>query len=572
MRKEIAPEILADIAWFEENLRKYRAGELTEDGFSPLRLHMGVYGQRQGEENQMFRTKIPYGGLDAEKLRAIADIAEKFGGGKAHVTTRQNFQIHYVKLDNIVEVMKVAGEADITSREACSNTIRNVVGCPFSGVCPSEAFDATPHAHALVHFFLRNPDNQALPRKFKISFSSCPYPCPNCRGAEPVPHIQDIAFIAKVVDGKRGFEVWIGGGLGNTPKFAQLLEDFTPQQDYLRTAEAIVKVFNTYGERKNRNRARMKFLIQSLGWDEFRKRVLQTRQELPLRPLNLPKLDETPKSSPVPFPEPADPHYLDWKLNNVLWQRQPGYSSVTALLPIGDITPPQLRGLADVAEKYADGYVRSSPNQNLILRWVRNENLPVVYTSLRSIGLAEPTANTIQDVTTCPGASTCKIAFTNSKNLGTALRETMAAGNGIFHNLPLQVKVSGCPNSCGQHHVADVGFYGMTRKVGEYEVPVYNILVQGGITKGVASYGAPIGKVPARLAPVAFKRIVEFYRTYRQGPESFYDFVTRVTVEPLKKLIEDLVNWKPEGDLEPLKDIGVDEVFKSKIMQGECAK
>jgi ferredoxin-nitrite reductase/sulfite reductase (ferredoxin) len=561
------PEVLKDIEWFQSNLQKYRGGELTEEEFRPLRLHMGVYGQRQGGETQMFRLKIPWGGLDGAKLRKIARLAREYGGGVAHATTRQNFQVHYIELDRIAEAMADVAEAGLISREACGNTIRNVVGDPLAGVCPEERFDVTPYADALVRYFLRHPAFQSLPRKFKISFSGCPQPCPTCGIDEPIAWLHDIGFVANIGEGRRGFEVWVGGGLGNTPRAARLLEPFTPENDFIRTAAAILTLFNAEGERRNRNRARIKFLVEKLGWEEFRRRVGEIRETLPREPLSIPELREYPETRTHEAPAGgADPR---WLRHNVRSQKQAGFATVTVVLPRGDVSADQLDEVAAIADAFSDGFVRASPSQNLILRWVRHSNLPALHARLAKIGLAEPTAGTAQDVTSCPGASTCALAFTHSKNLAGALRDLMEEHRELFQGEPLSIKISGCPNSCGQHHVADIGFYGMARRIGEREVPAYQVMVGGGLTTGEAAFGTALGRVPARLAPEALKRLVAHFALWREPGERFRHFVAR-SGSGLGELIVDLVNVP--GDPELARDIGIDAPFRSHVGPGECAR
>jgi ferredoxin-nitrite reductase/sulfite reductase (ferredoxin) len=380
--------------------------------------------------------------------------------------------------------------------------------------------------------------------------------------------LHDIGFVAKVKEGRRGFALWIGGGLGNTPRAAQVLEEFTSENDYIRTTLAILTLFNQEGERKNRNRARLKYLVEKLGWDEFKKRVFAIRETLPREPLSLTELREYPETR-LHDPAPTHPHPR-WLKHNVRPQRQSGYSAVLVVLPIGDIKADQLEALADIADEFSDGFVRSSPAQNLVLRWVKDANLSALYWRLAQAGLAEPTAGTALDVTTCPGAATCNLAFTHSKNLGTALRDLMFQNREQFDDVPVSMKVSGCPNSCGQHHIADIGFYGMARKIGEREVPAYQVMVGGGLRTGQGAFGIALGRVPARLAPVAMKRIVDHYKVWAEPGETFHDFVQRSGGPALKALIADLVNASVDDTL--TKDVGIDHDFKSQIGTSECAK
>lgn len=572
VRKQIPKEILEDIEWFESLVAKFKGGEITDDEFTPQRLKMGVYGQRQGPGVQMLRTKIPYGGLTADQLDALADAADNFSTGKAHVTTRQNIQFHFVKLDNVSTVLRDLGEEGIMSREACGNVIRNITGCHLAGVCPFEAFDVTPYAHAVAFHFLRRPEFQNLPRKFKISFTACPPGCRSCRACG-IPHIHDIGIVGKIVGGRRVFELWVGGGLGNSPRFAELLEDLTPEDELARTIEAVLLVFNQHGNRNNRARARMKFVLDKLGLDKFRELVFTEREKLEKVELHLPLLEEKPGASNGTY-HPSEGGYEEWKRKNVVPQKQFGYSAVYVPLPVGDITSDQLRALARVSRRYAAQGVRTTVTQGFVLRWVSNGNLPLVHGELKRAGLDNPDSGTLKDITSCPGASTCNLAFTHSKNLGVSLREELekypelveAAGN-------LSVKISGCPNACGQHHIADIGFYGMNGYAGSVMIPVYNVLVGGGITAGTTSFGLALGKVPARLVPEAFIRIVKFYVENRNDGETFHDFVTRRGKADFENLISDLLAIRMKDAPEFLrKDLRTDEIYAPKIMKGECAK
>lgn len=572
VRKQIPREILEDIEWFEGVVARFKGGELSDGEFTPQRLKLGVYGQRQGPGIQMLRTKIPYGGLTADQLEAFADAADNFSTGKAHVTTRQNIQIHFIKLDNVATVLRDLGEEGIMSREACGNVIRNITGCHLAGVCPFEAFDITPYAHAVTFHFLRRTEFQKLPRKFKISFTACPPGCRSCRTCG-IPHIHDIGVVGKFLHGKRVFELWVGGGLGNSPRFAELLEEFTPEDELARTIEAVLLVFDRNGNRNNKMRARMKFVLDKLGFEKFRELVFVERDKLEKVELTLPPLKESPGASNGTY-HPSEPGYEDWKRANVVPQKQFGYSAVYVPLPVGDLTSEQLRALARVSRRYASQGVRTTVTQGFVLRWVTNGNLPLVHGELKRAGLDNPDSGTLKDITSCPGASTCNLAFTHSKNLGTVLREELekypelvdAAGN-------LSVKISGCPNACGQHHIADIGFYGMNGIVGNVNVPVYNVLVGGGITAGTTSFGLALGKVPARLVPEAFIRIVKFYVGNRQEGETFHDFVTRIGQPRFVTLITDLlVLWMKDVPESLRRDLLTVELYAPKIMKGECAK
>ncbi len=557
-----------EIELFTSQIDDFRAGRLSEDDFRPIRLRMGVYGQRQ-PGFQMVRVKIPYGGLNPEQLHKLADITARYSTGYGHITTRQDIQFHFVRMERVKELLYELDGVGLTTREACGNTVRNVTACHLAGIVKNEVFDVTPIAAAVSRHFLRNPIAQSLPRKFKIAFDGCPVG--TCAGLG----FHDIGGVAVIKEGRRGFRLYVGGGLGNTPKPARLLEAWTPEDDVLRTAHAIVEVFNRDGERKNRNRARIKFLVEKIGWDDFTRRVFEARERLPAgfanELLDLSLTEEDPVVWTWREAEPDEPAYREWRETNVVGQRQAGFSAVHVVLPIGDVRGVQLHAVAKAAAVYGDGHVRATRWQNLLLRWVPHENLPALWRKLRESGLAEPGAEGIGDITSCPGADTCNLGITSSRGLARALRtlvldtpERFAAAR------DLQVKISGCPNSCAQHYIADVGFFGNAKKLGDRDVPTYQVLVGGGGAPG-DEFAEPVLKVPAKRAPDVFQRIVGLFAAERRPTERFYDFARRIGVERFRRALAEF-EAPDSGDPEVFVDWAQSVEFRApRAMKGECS-
>ncbi|MCZ7624836.1 MAG: nitrite/sulfite reductase [Candidatus Methylomirabilis sp.] len=433
-------------------------------------MQNGIYGQRQ-EGEQMFRIKIPWGGLSAAQLELLAELAAKAPNGVAHVTTRQNIQLHFIKLDQVAALMRGLATVGLTTREACGNTVRNVVVGHCAGVCPRELFDVTPYAETVARFLLRNPMNQNLPRKFKIAFSGCP----DDLGLSPMQDIGARAVIRSAAGREeRGFELYVGGGLGPMPRLAELLEEFTPADRLLSTVAAIVRVFDRLGNREDRHKARMKFVLNKLGIEAFRVLVFQERTGLEstmagrfptVVEWDAVPLQRTPSGSPSTAAEPADPAYRRWRATNVSQQKQVGYVMVTIRLDLGDITSAQIRTLAFVAREFGDGTVRSTNQQNFALRWIPAERLPALYRVLSVVGLAAPSAERLADITACPGAETCQLGITSSRGLGAAMGALFDDElKDLADETGLRIKISACPNSCGQHHLADIGLYGGAKK------------------------------------------------------------------------------------------------------------
>jgi sulfite reductase (ferredoxin) len=582
--------VAAEIEEFEARARAFAAGEEIEDTFKPYRLSYGIYGQRQ-DGYQMVRVKIPHGRLTPTQLEALADFSERFcdegeypgGGGRGmgHVTTRQDMQFHFVPLARVAEAMRHLARAGLTTREACFNTVRNITGCPLAGACGTEAFDITPYAQAATELFLRNPICQNLPRKFKIAFSGCETDCG--LGA-----MHDIGAVARVRGGERGFKVWVGGGLGNSPRPATLLYDYVPVRRFFPVIEAIIRVFDAEGPRKNRTRARIKFLFDKTYTAEtFRARVEEEVAELPLDAWSYRILDGLPervdrealsREALTPMPTfsidgvARGIRFARWRVTNVMPHRLEGYGLVSLRLTLGDVTSTQLRVAAEAARRWSGGEARASVGQNLVLRDVRLDELPALYDFLLPHGLAEAEALGIRDVVTCPGADTCNLGITSSRGLGRAVSRWL--DDGRLQDLPefagTSIKASGCPNSCSQHHIATVGFYGNSKHVGDEPVPHYMLMLGGGIDARGARMAQAVMKIPARRVPVALDRLVTQYREERGGGELFAEWVERADRDAVKARLADLA-LSDAPTAEEVVDWDQDTIFTGKTNEGECA-
>ncbi len=570
--------VRADIELFRSYSQKWVAGEINDDQFRAQRLRRGVYTQRQAGVH-MIRTKIPGGLLTAQQMDQLAGVADEFGGGKGHLTTRQNMQYHFVPLAQVPDMLHRLADARLTTREACYNTVRNVTACPLSGLLEDEVFDVHPYAQRVAFAFLHKELTDSLPRKFKIAFSGCKEDC-------MVGAIHDIGLRAVIRDGKRGFRMVVGGGLGPLPVEANLLDEFIPEERLVSRCEAVIRVFNQYGNRKNKNMARLKFVVRARGFEWVREQIEKEYQDI-LANGGIPTPEVVPdgfggfQSAPPPLGSGdllpvlgpnghSNPAYERWLETNIREQKQHGYAMVTVKVPQGNLTAGQMRGLAHIARNAGDGLLRVTVDQNLVLAFIPLRHLPQVYAALRDIGLAESGAHEIADVTTCPGAYSCNLALTKSMTLGAALAEEVSR-----HQDPqvrqLSIKISGCPNSCGQHWIADLGFYGNARKIEGREVPYYQMLLGGGYDQdGIMRFGVAIQSIPARLAPVAVRRVLEHYVANRLAGESFREYVLRHKVETFRLMTTDLS--KPaEMFPEMYRDWGDEMEYSLQLGRGECA-
>ena len=569
-------DIARDIEIYEIQLGRVQAGQVEETLFTEFRLRHGVYGQRD-DRSQMIRVKIPFGGLTAAQLEMLADVAEEFSDNIIHITTRQDVQYHYVDINNTPELMRRLASVDITTKEACGNVVRNVTACPITGVCQDEAFDVTPYSKALSAFLLGHPDAQDFGRKFKIAFSGCE------EHACGLANMHDIGAVAAVkeVDGevKHGFKLYVGGGLGAVPHQAKIFDEFVSVEELLPISQSIARVFTRLGERRNRNKARLKFVIAKYGIEEFRKLVLEDRATLRHDPVwtdyleNLDAYNESPLKSPTQLNGTRKPEGFDeWYESNVQLQKQQGYAFVTITLPLGDITADQTRALADVSRKYVKDTIRATVEQNIVLRWVTMTDLPALYRELKEIGLGDPGAESTVDITACPGTDSCKLGISSSRGLAAHLRGHFME-TGVSDDIKgLRIKISGCPNSCGQHHVANIGFFGSSRRMGGHIAPYYQVLLGGHMIENGSSYGLATGKIHGKHIPAFIEELTGKYTAERHDEESFTDYVGRLGKVEIKKILSkyDKIPSYEEAP-EFYVDTGDTKEFQLKTGVGECA-
>jgi sulfite reductase beta subunit-like hemoprotein len=556
-----------DIDEFVEKLQAFERGDINVDQFRAFRLLRGVYGQRQSDV-QMFRIKIPFGRLGPEQLLAIAEVTDRYSRGYCHVTTRQNIQMHFLKMSDCEAVMRRLDEAGLTTREACGNSVRNVTACELAEVCSGAAFDVTPYAESIVRMFLRGPLSASLPRKFKIAFSGCSTDC--AFGA-----IHDIGFVAKVQDGQCGFKVYAAGGLSTTPQAAITLHEFVPAAEIGRVGEALVRLFHALGNRDNKHRARMKYVLRKLGEEGFRKKYAEIRAQVDAESAAELRLPEEPQNKPAAaFVDGATsqaPGYLTWRTQSVVDQRQEGYAAVYVRLFLGDITSDQLRALARLLPQFGDGTLRLTIDQNILVPWVDKKSLPALHVALREIGLARTDVHTAHDVTSCPGAESCNLAVTSSRNVARGISERLELPDvaGLAAMKGTTIKISGCPNSCGQHHVADIGWHGAAKTVNGTTYPMYQLHLGGGIDESGARFGRQVVKVVARRVPEAVALLVKLFETDRTAQETPAAFFRRVDPKRVVAILGDLASSAPKSGEDA--DIGEEVGFEVAIGAGECA-
>ncbi len=612
-KDELSGHIEADLAReievYATEVELKKAGTGMDDKlFIEMRLRRGVYGQRydngqrhdgvktqtldfpSGDLNKgthtmwdapgMMRIKIPFGALTAAQIDVLSDLADEYSDQVLHVTTRQDIQLHFVHIEDTPDLMRRLASVGITTREACGNSVRNVVACPVAGVCASEAFNVSPYAQGLADYLLGHPDVQDFGRKFKASLSGC--------GGEAcgLVYFHDLGAIARVreVDGEeqRGFEVVVGGGLGAVPRRAEVLYEFAPESELLPISQAVSRVFARYGERDNRSRARLKFLIKKLGIDEFRRLVEEERAGLRdderwtgfLDDLSI--TDEVALKGPSelgPGPHPAG--FEAWMATNVASQSQPGYAIATIKLPLGDLSSDQGRALADISRRFTGDTVRATMEQNILFRWVSKSDLPAFYEALGAIGLADAGAGTISDITSCPGTDTCKLGISASRGLAAALTDTLSQQSDDLDPAVkrFRIKASGCFNSCGQHHVSDIGYLGVSRNIEGRRVPHFQVVLGGQWTENAGNYGSPIGAIPSRRVPDSVKVITDYYVANREGDEDFRAFAARVGRKQLKALLKPLMAVPSyEDDESYYSDWGDPREYTiGDIGVGECA-
>jgi sulfite reductase (NADPH) hemoprotein beta-component len=589
-----------DLDLFVERLGRFERGEISADEWRAFRLLEGTYSQRQVGDVHMVRTKLPQGVVSAAQLEALGEVTERWSRGFGHISTRQNLQLHFVAGRGAEAALRRLAEVGVTSREACGNTVRNVTACPWGGVSAGEVFDTTPYAEALTRHFLRQPLAASLPRKFKVAFEGC-------EEDHAAAAIHDLGFFARLRGSQPGFQVRVGGGTATMPVSARPLVEFLPAGELLAIAEAVIRVFHRLGDRQNRASNRLKFLVKKLGFDGFQREVeaelVRVRAEgvppLGFDPLH-PPVEGPPAGArpPPPTPEalaalvraqvPRGPGVVPevvpvlapsaaaleaFRRSNVRPQRQPGFVTVTVAVPLGDLTSAQLGALADLSRSYADRTVRFTRTQDVVLRWVWPEEVPPLFERLSAAGLGQDGAGTPADVVSCPGAESCRLAVTHSRGLGHELEAHVRARPALYGQAPdLDLKVSGCPNGCSQHHVATIGFQGSARKVGDQAVPQYFVLIGGGLSAEGARFGHLAGKVPARRVPAALDLLTNLYLAERQPGEGAPAFFARVAPERAKAALAALSELGP-ATLRPedLVDLGEAHPYRTDTLEGECA-
>ena len=587
-----------DIDEFVDVLGKYERGEISPEDWRRFRLVRGTYGQRQ-DNVQMLRIKIPQGIVTASQMRTLAGVAARYSRGFCHITTRQNIQYHFVLLSVVETVMRELAAEGLTTREACGNSVRNITGCPYAGTSANEIFDVTPYAEAMTRYFLRHPLAAALPRKFKIAFEGC-------SEDHAFASINDIGWRARIVDGKRGFRVTVAGGTSILPVSGYVLYEFLPVEEVFNVAEAVVRVFHRFGDYEHRSRNRLKFTIKALGWDGFKQRFDDALAEFKAEggarlgfkpesvesetapnwcPSEAPTLQavaaaaSTPVNGPGILPgtvrlQPLPDAYVRWMRSNVSRQRQTGYCHVTVRLPLGDFTAGQMRVLADLAEAYGDGTMRLTVDQNILYRWVKTESIEPFYQRLGAAGLGAPDAGRLSDVVSCPGAESCRLAVTQSRGLGRVLTEHLSARPELVDLVPSgHIKISGCPNGCGQHHIGSIGFQGSVRKVAGRALPQYFVLVGGGCSdEGTAHFGKVVSKVPVHRLTDAIDRLLQLYRSKREGNEELGAFFRRLPPALATDALKDLALLGPtETSDQDFVDLGETHTFAPEVMDGECS-
>ncbi len=586
--QSIIPFMDEEIVRLEEQSASFEAGEQDNTTFTPFRLKQGVYGQRQADV-QMIRVKVPGGIVTPESMEGLGEVAESYAPlGKGHITTRENVQFHHIPLAECPEVLRLLGAVGLTTREACGNTVRNVVGSPFAGVDPDEVFDPTPYLAAYVRFGVRHPITQGFPRKFKSAFT----------GTDSRDHvsaaIQDLTYVSQVreVDGEeqRGFKVFVGGGTSIMPRLAKPLYEFVSTDDYLRVALAIWTVFNNADMlRKNRMMARLKVLIDRIGLDEFRTMVDAELEKIgPIDPAPYMEVDDLLRETPPPAISGngagASEEFHRWRETNVERQRQEGYYAITVKPERGDLNGTQFRALADIMRRHTGGRARTTQEQNLVLRFIPEGSLHTVWEELDRIGLAEADASAITNVVSCPGTDSCKLGITSSMGLAKALRDEMDNWGGELLDdqgvKDIRIKMSGCPNGCGLHHIANIGFHGAALKGPDgQQVPAYELFLGGNygdnrVEDSRVGTRIPRVKVPARAAPGVLKTIVTYYQANRTDEsEKFNQFLDRVGLEELTEVA--IAAEKSAQDAAPGSDMYVDwertNLYKLERGEGECA-
>lgn len=569
-----------EIEEFKEKIDLYKQGRMTLEDFKRRRLQQGIYAIRAQTDIQMVRVRLPSGRLTAEQLERLSDIAKGFANGIGHLTTREDMQFHWVGLEKVIDVISMLAEVGLTTREACGNTIRNITACPLVGVCPRELFDVSPYSLILNKFLVRNKLCQSLPRKFKIAFSGCAKDCSRTG-------IHDFGVLAtkRNEEGSRkfGFKMLLGGGLGPLPYASAPLEEWTPIEELIPTCEAVVRLFDRLGERKNRSKARMKFLVASSGIESFRSLVFEEREKVKAsgEKVSLPYPADEGKVSSVDTQTDDfkgygsdDIEFQRWLKTNVISQKQKGSVTCVIRLIRGDITAEQMRIVAGCAKEFSPGDIRTDTEQNMLLVGVKKDDLKKVYECLRLAGLNKDGAYSAKDVVCCPGTDTCNLGIASSRGLALSIINLLEKEPHLEEALKdVHIKISGCPNSCSQHHIATLGFYGGARQMEGRLIPYYQFLFGGETGEGTANFGKPVIRLPAKRVPILLLRLVSLYKGGRNEAESFIDYFKRLSIEKLRQILIDMekpLSFAKEPD--EYFDWGKIEEFNLVGMgPGECA-
>ena len=585
--RDLDAEQLRDIERFEIAIDQFLKGEISDDVFRVMRLNNGIYGQRQGGTSQMVRIKLPAGSITPEQFDVMADLSSEFSRGWGHITTRQNIQFHFVELRRIPDLLRRLADVQLTSREACGDTVRNVMACHLAGACPYEKLDVTPWAEAVYRHFVRNPLGQRLPRKFKVNFSGCTTDCGQAM-------FNDVGVVAatRTLDNgtiESGFRVYIAGGLGATPHPALALEDFTSREDLLPTVEAALRVFDQTGNRDNKLRARMKWVVDQLGIEEVRRRVIKIRHTLPASsswPGGIPaevrhagdapagritegEVSQVGQSTLINFTS-SDP-FRRWENASVIRGAANGTVSAIAYAPLGDITASQFRALANI-QRHFKSDVRLSNRQNVVFRSLQPSQMRELYDMLEAIGMAQPGAELARDVVACPGADTCNIAVTQSRGLANAIGEKLEE-EGLAEVGGVRINISGCTNSCGQHHASDIGFFGAERRAHGKSLPGYQMLLGGYVGEEQIHFGEKALRLPAKNAPEGTARVIRRFNDERSAGETFQGWLARSGgATAVAEGLRDLDNV-PQPDDAPdfFVDYGETGPFSGEVGDSECA-
>ncbi|MEN8798136.1 MAG: nitrite reductase [Flavobacteriaceae bacterium] len=567
-RSEIEdPIVQKDIIELERKIRQFKEGDLDEEKFRSLRLARGVYGQRQPGV-QMIRIKLPYGKVSAAQLRRICDVADEYSTGRLHITTRQDIQIHHVDLERTPELWAQLEKDRVTLREACGNTVRNVTASETAGIDPEEPFDVSPYAQAVFEYFLRNPVGQEMGRKFKVSFSAT-------EADTGLSYMHDLGFIARIREGVRGFQVMLGGGLGSQPRHADLLYEFLPANKIIPLMEGVIRVFDRFGERKSRARARMKFLLRDLGVEKFKALLSEEEKALEYKVFEI-DAEAYPEiivsDHLLPEVEVDDQTaFENWKETNLLPQKQEDFVAVGIKVKLGDFYTVEARQLADLVEKYGAGEIRLTLRQNILIPFIKQKAVPLFYMELCKLGFADPGYNKATDITACPGTDTCNLGIASSTGIAVELERVIKQEfPGYISNPDLVIKISGCMNACGQHTMAHIGFQGMSVRTKDKKVaPALQVLLGGGnLGNGSGRFADKVIKIPSKRGPEALRRILIDYE--HKGEGNFGDYYAKQGEKYFYELLKPLANI---DNLEPqdLIDWGSDERYKKAIGVGECA-